>query len=466
MAIINPGDVPINEGQVDGTELARRLERLYAVVHSQNSSASRPPAITPGGIWSKTVAGGFDVMVYDGTQDVKIGSVINGTPNFTEGALLTTGGTMSGAIDMGNSKITNIDTPTAAGDALAWGKPASVTTLTATGALNANGGLSTTGVATFSAGTAAAPAITTTGDTNTGIFFPAADSIAFSEGGVEAMRIDSNGNLGIGTSSPGAKLDINGDFYLRRSNTLRSKYFYDTSINAINITTEGAIPLAFSTNAVERMRISSNGELLIGNTTSVGNKVYVQTNNQDAMFLWSDGAASSLNCRKSNTAGGFILFNYSGTGVGSISTNGTSVAYNTASDYRLKENIAPMTGALAKVQALKPVTYKWKADGADGQGFIAHELQEVVPDAVTGEKDSVEKIGNILDAENNIIQENVTEPVGEGKIDGQVWQFVKERPVYQGIDTSFLVGTLTAAIQELKAIVDAQAKRIEALEAK
>jgi hypothetical protein len=79
MAIINPGDVPINEAQVDGTELARRLERLYAVVHSQNSSGTRPPAITPGGIWTKTVTGGFDVMVYDGTLDVRLGSVINGS---------------------------------------------------------------------------------------------------------------------------------------------------------------------------------------------------------------------------------------------------------------------------------------------------------------------------------------------------------------------------------------------------
>jgi hypothetical protein len=70
-------------------------------------------------------------------------------------------------------------------------------------------------------------------------------------------------------------------------------------------------------------------------------------------------------------------------------------------------------------------------DGSDGQGFIAHELQAVVPDCVTGEKDAVDE---------------------EGK------------PVYQGIDTSFLVATLTAAIQELKATVDAQAARIAALE--
>jgi hypothetical protein len=92
-----------------------------------------------------------------------------------------------------------------------------------------------------------------------------------------------------------------------------------------------------------------------------------------------------------------------------------------------------MTDALATVAALKPVTYNWKVDGSASQGFIAHELQAVVPDCVTGEKDAVDD---------------------EGK------------PVYQGIDTSFLVATLTASIQELKAIVDAQAARIAALEAK
>jgi hypothetical protein len=118
--------------------------------------------------------------------------------------------------------------------------------------------------------------------------------------------------------------------------------------------------------------------------------------------------------------------------VGSISTSGSATTYSTSSDYRLKENIAPMVGALATVSQLKPVTYSWKADGSDGQGFIAHELAEVVPDCVTGEKDAVNEDGSIKS---------------------------------QGIDTSFLVATLTAAIQELKAIVDAQAVRIAALEA-
>jgi hypothetical protein len=80
-----------------------------------------------------------------------------------------------------------------------------------------------------------------------------------------------------------------------------------------------------------------------------------------------------------------------------------------------------MTGALAKVSALKPVTYKWKDDQSASEGFIAHELAEVCPQAVVGTKDAVDEDGN---------------------------------PKYQGIDTSFLVATLTAAIQELKAEVD------------
>jgi hypothetical protein len=117
--------------------------------------------------------------------------------------------------------------------------------------------------------------------------------------------------------------------------------------------------------------------------------------------------------------------------VGTISVTTSATAYNTSSDYRLKENIAPMTGALETVAQLNPVTYKWKADGSDGQGFVAHELQEVVPDCVSGEKDAVDADGN---------------------------------PVYQGVDTSFLVATLTAAIQELNAKVEAQAEQIKALQ--
>jgi hypothetical protein len=117
------------------------------------------------------------------------------------------------------------------------------------------------------------------------------------------------------------------------------------------------------------------------------------------------------------------------TRVGFIFANGSSTTYSTTSDYRLKHDIQPMTGALAKVQQLKPVTYKWNADDSQSQGFIAHELQEVVPECVTGEKDAVDKDG---------------------------------KPVYQGIDTSFLVATLTAALQEAVAEINSLKARLDA----
>jgi hypothetical protein len=164
-----------------------------------------------------------------------------------------------------------------------------------------------------------------------------------------------------------------------------------------------------------------------GNETSTLPVMVVQGNTQNGWGI-KVGTTSTAGTRY------MIGFsNNSGATIGGITTNGSNTTYGTSSDYRLKENIAPMTGALDTIQALKPVTYTWKADGSNGQGFIAHELQAVVPDCVVGEKDAIDKDGN---------------------------------PKYQGIDTSFLVATLTAAIQELKAIVDAQAERITALENK
>jgi hypothetical protein len=107
---------------------------------------------------------------------------------------------------------------------------------------------------------------------------------------------------------------------------------------------------------------------------------------------------------------------------GNISTNGSTTAYNTTSDYRLKESVQPLVGGLARVNALKPSVYNWKSDGLTGEGFLAHELAEIVPIAVTGEKDAVRKDGSIE---------------------------------AQGVDLSKLVPILVAAIQELTAEVNA-----------
>jgi hypothetical protein len=168
--------------------------------------------------------------------------------------------------------------------------------------------------------------------------------------------------------------------------------------------------------------------LLVGTTSVDGNGGVSTKPNAFA------GAAQVLFARDSTTSISYPLdFRNGGTNVGGVSYTNVGTSFNTLSDYRLKENIAPMTNALATVSALKPVTYKWKVDGSDGQGFIAHELQAIIPDCVTGEKDTVD---------------------AEGK------------PVYQGIDTSFLVATLTAAIQEQQTLINNLTTRLNALEGK
>jgi hypothetical protein len=291
---------------------------------------------------------------------------------------------------------------------------------------------------TIQGGSAAAPSLTFSGDTNTGIFSPAADTIAFSEGGVESMRIDSAGNVGVGTTTPTnyGKLAVSGDIgafvptagvlngtrsiYIGPGSEYTSAsapYLRATVTNSSTLATALSFGVYSGSAQNEAMRIDSSGNLLVGVTTAAaqgGLTIYPTGSGGGPLLVWN--RASTTN---STTA---LDFRNAGTSSGNITYTNTSTTYATSSDYRLKEDIQQMTGALAKVAALKPCTYKWNADGSDGEGFIAHELQQVVPQCVTGEKDAVDAEGN---------------------------------PQYQGIDTSFLVATLTAAIQELKAELDA-----------
>jgi hypothetical protein len=300
-------------------------------------------------------------------------------------------------------------------------------------------------------GTAATPAIRGT-DANTGIFFPAADTIAFSEGGAEAMRIDSSGNVGIGTSSPATRLQVSRNTAGEVARFVGSTdALGELKLSSIDNTGSGrawGLDIAssfgeyrWSINGTERARIDSSGNLLVGTTSSLftTTKLQVTSSTTQTVGIQQTGGAANACVTSWNTATSGTIYHISfadtanGFVRGSITTNGTGTTYGTASDYRLKENIQPMTGALDKVALLKPVTYKWNTDGSDGEGFIAHELQAVVPQCVTGEKDSVDAEGN---------------------------------PVYQGIDTSFLVATLTAAIQEQQALITTLTDRITALEAK
>ena len=258
---------------------------------------------------------------------------------------------------------------------------------------------------------------------------------------------DASGNVGIGTSSPLSKLDVVGvgnyDGVVRvrstGTNTPATVLGVDAVASAAGyVGTLNNLPFQIRTNDTERARIDSSGNLLVGTTSTQGwgRISTVVGSGANGLGVNQTDNANSWTClylNRSGSDGREIEFNRNGTFVGSVSVTGSATSYNTSSDYRLKENIAPMTGALAKVAQLKPVTYTWKSTGEESQGFIAHELAEVVPDAVTGEKDAVDADGN---------------------------------PVYQGIDTSFLVATLTAAIQEQQAIINDLKARIESLENK
>jgi hypothetical protein len=125
-----------------------------------------------------------------------------------------------------------------------------------------------------------------------------------------------------------------------------------------------------------------------------------------------------------------VEFNRSGVS-GSITVTNTSVAYNTTSDYRLKENVASLTGAVNRVNNLNPVRFNFMGDSNTVDGFLAHEAQSVVPEAVTGIHDAVDSNGD---------------------------------PEYQGIDQSKLVPLLVAAIKEQQTTIQSLQTRIEALE--
>jgi hypothetical protein len=293
--------------------------------------------------------------------------------------------------------------------------------------------------------------LTTSGNTVLGD--ASTDTLNVGNGGLVK---DASGNVGIGTASPDAKLEVtigdNGGINIEQSGLSQTGYLtfrdsdggldgrvsYDHSNNAMR----------FTTATTERMRLDSSGNLLVGGTTSpsgsgnifVATTAFIGTTNADPTFnrvtgmqVRSDGAiytrsSASWDMGRSTTSGAHMTF-YTDNGsarvqAGSISSNGSTTTYGTGSDYRMKQNIQTMQDALGKLFQLKPVTYEWKPEFAGtnvaGQGFIAHELQAVVPECVTGEKDAVDADGN---------------------------------PIHQGIDTSFLVATLVSAIQEQQAII-------------
>ncbi len=255
------------------------------------------------------------------------------------------------------------------------------------------------------------------------------------------LYLTQGGNLGIGTTSPAQKLDVVGkmkisdDIKLAQTN---GRIDYDNGVST------GALRFWSTSGNSERMRITSAGNVGIGNTspqttlhtgptTTITNTFTARfaasnffASGGNSMFYVPDTAANIMMFGSNQLGTNQIEFYHKNPGtsqsyVGRISTSGSATSYVTSSDYRLKENIVPINDSISRLNQLKPSRFNFiEEPNKTVDGFIAHEVQNIVPEAIVGKKDAVNKDGSIIP---------------------------------QGIDQAKLVPLLVAAVQELEARV-------------
>jgi len=310
--------------------------------------------------------------------------------------------------------------------------------------------ISVSGVATFSAGTVSLPAITTTGDTNTGIFFPAADTIAFTEGGAEAMRINSSGQVGIGTSSPGSPLTVSttgvdrtvqinstdgaGGYgavlSLNNTGTGGREYNITSTSNADGGVGGGKLKFYDVVAGATRMLIDASGNLLVGTTSQLSSALLSVDSSSNGVTAKVSVNSNSVFVGQNSS--GTVTFNVNGTGqINSVFTSITAI-----SDARLKTNIQTIKYGLDAVTALKPVMFDFiENDLVQGQsdnlGFIAQNVQSVIPELVT---------------------------VGNNK--------AEDGSPYLTLKMGDMLPVLVKAIQEQQALIESLTTRLTALENK
>jgi len=283
----------------------------------------------------------------------------------------------------------------------------------------------------------------------------------FQTGGITRMTLDASGNLTLNTAN--STLNVgnggfsqtnygllglngsNGGFIKMGTAGVEQGAVYANS-GGLTFQTPATYAMTWYPAGAFGMKLDTSGNLLVGvnsvDSAIRGIEVKGSANKYVGMF------------RNTTDGYGIIFRSAANTSVGTIVWSASATAYNTSSDYRLKEDAVPMTGATERVKALRPINFAWKVDGSRTDGFLAHEAQEVVPEAVHGTKDAMRDeeyevtpaVEEVRDEDGNIITEAVAAVMGTRSV-----------PDYQGIDQSKLVPLLTATIQELIA-------RIEALE--
>jgi len=251
------------------------------------------------------------------------------------------------------------------------------------------------------------------------------------------LYYDSSDNLKYIASSGGALLDINAHLGGRFS-------FYTAPTG-----TSGA-----SASITERVRIDSSGNLLVGVTSSI-------TSGSEGIELRGDYGYIKTGRNSTGSTGHLLFYNPNGN-VGSITTTGTNTQYLTSSDYRLKENVEYDFDATTRLKQLKPARFNFITDAdTTVDGFLAHEVQDIIPEAVSGTKDGMRDeeyevtpaVEATYDDDGNVLTEEVPAVMGTRSV-----------PDYQGIDQSKLVPLLVKTIQEQQSVIEDLTSRIVALE--
>ena len=261
------------------------------------------------------------------------------------------------------------------------------------------------------------------------------------------LYVDSTNNrVGIGTSSPATALHINegsaNQIRLQRSG-------YDTIDIALS---QNGLRFRNDTDGRNDLFLDGAGNVGIGTTASVDNsKLHVvQSGNKAGIAITGSsvgGSAHIRNATDQNTMTAHVFLTNTSTQAGYIACSGSTTNYVTSSDYRIKENVTNITGATDRLKQLNPVRFNFIGDAdTTVDGFLAHEVQSVVPEAITGTKDGMrdeeyEVTPAVLDDDGNVVTEAV---MGTRSV-----------PAYQGIDQSKLVPLLVATIQELEARIAA-----------
>ena len=308
-------------------------------------------------------------------------------------------------------------------------------------ALNING---TTGISGVD-GSASTPALQGT-DSNTGINF-ASDTVNINTGGVTRATVDSSGFLGVGTTSPssfnadGRNLVVGtgsggqGLSIFSANDNYGNIYFADgTSDGSYNaggiLYNHSSSFMRFDTAAAERMRIDSSGRLLVGTTTNT-----IGSSGATIVTNFAGNADNGIKTRDSasHSSVNHMVMISGSTDIGQIVGTTSSVSYNSLSDYRLKENVVAISDGISRLKSLKPSRFNFKVTPDETvDGFLAHEVMSIVPQAVSGTKDAVDSDG---------------------------------KPIHQSMDSAKLVPLLTAALQEAVAKIEVLETKVAALEA-